>query len=298
MVYLRNSRRKRGWTEAQIIRHFIVRGSVIVLVHFALSTIFTLPRILSGSGFAITYNVLYVLGLSMLLGSFLLKLSPALLTAAAIFSLALPEFLLPDPAQFSEPVTPLLRLLAVPGFMGGSTVLYTLFPWIGLAILGFVFGKMMLANRAEAYRKLPLYGIGFIAMFLVVRLSGGFGNIRPIEGTGWMAFLRLTKYPPSLAYALLMMGINFFLLYLFEQMGSALSRYGKPLLVFGRSALFFYVLHHFIYIIMAMGFGLRRLSLVRMYPFWLLGLVIAYPLCQCYERFKHSRPAESMWRLF
>jgi hypothetical protein len=35
-----------------------------------------------------------------------------------------------------------------------------------------------------------------------------------------------------------------------------------------------------------------------MYPWWLLGLIILYPLCLLYGRFKSTRPTDSIWRLF
>jgi len=31
-----------------------------------------------------------------------------------------------------------------------------------------------------------------------------------------------------------------------------------------------------------------------MYPFWLLGLLILFPLCLWYGRFKHRQPANSV----
>ena len=39
-------------------------------------------------------------------------------------------------------------------------------------------------------------------------------------------------------------------------------------------------------------------TLLGMYPFWLLGLVALYPLCVRYDRWKRSRSADSLWRLF
>jgi hypothetical protein len=55
--------------------------------------------------------------------------------------------------------------------------------------------------------------------------GGGFGNIRPIEGTGWIGFLNVVKYPPSLALLLFTLGADGVLLYLFEKGGPALARW-------------------------------------------------------------------------
>jgi hypothetical protein len=35
-----------------------------------------------------------------------------------------------------------------------------------------------------------------------------------------------------------------------------------------------------------------------MYPYWLLGLLILYPLCLWYGRLKHRQPANSILRFF
>jgi len=39
-------------------------------------------------------------------------------------------------------------------------------------------------------------------------------------------------------------------------------------------------------------------SILAMYPWWLVGLVILYPLCLLYRRFKNSRTPNSIWRFF
>jgi len=69
-------------------------------------------------------------------------------------------------------------------------------------------------------------------------------------------------------------------------------------LVFERNSLFFYIAHLYLYGLIGLALGQRVVSIPRMYPFWLLGLVLLYPLCWLYGRFKHSRAPVSLWRLF
>jgi uncharacterized membrane protein YuzA (DUF378 family) len=67
--------------------------------------------------------------------------------------------------------------------------------------------------------------------------------------------------------------------------------------VFGRSPLFFYVAHLYLYGLIGLVLGSRETSMLQMYPYWLLGLAILYPLCWLYGRFKQRQVAGSLWRL-
>jgi hypothetical protein len=45
-----------------------------------------------------------------------------------------------------------------------------------------------------------------------------------------------------------------------------------------------------------MGLILRGTTIVAMYPHWLLGLLILYPLCRGYGGFKQRQPVNSILR--
>ncbi|MDW7678492.1 MAG: heparan-alpha-glucosaminide N-acetyltransferase domain-containing protein [Bacillota bacterium] len=296
MVYFWHSRSERGWSLQQIRHYFAKRGALIVAIHFAMSILFAIPSLIAGR-FGIVYNVLYILGFSMIAAAWFLQMPISLLTFLCTGALLLPEFVLGEPSTFGTPVHPLMRLLTVPGYMGNSVVLYTFFPWFGLTLLGIISGRLMMKNHQAFFRRLPLISASALGLFMALRLLNVFGNLRPMEGTGWMAFLQLTKYPPSLTFMLMMIGVNLGLLYVLDKMPADMLKPQHPLLVFGRSALFFYVIHHFVFIAM-MYAGLRNLPLRAMYPFWILGVLITYPLCRRYAAFKHKKPAESLWHFF
>jgi len=67
--------------------------------------------------------------------------------------------------------------------------------------------------------------------------------------------------------------------------------------VFGQTPLFFYVLHLFLYAGLGHLLAPHGASLLRMYPVWLLGLVILYPLCVWYGRFKRRQSPNSLLRM-
>jgi len=123
------------------------------------------------------------------------------------------------------------------------------------------------------------------------------GDFHPPAGPGWVAFLNLTKYPPSLAYLLVTLGIDLLLLAFLSRREEILKRWGKPLLVFGRTALFFYIAHLYVFALMGLAFP-KGVPLGWMYLFWLGGLALLYFLCSWYARFKARKAADSVWRMF
>lgn len=131
----------------------------------------------------------------------------------------------------------------------------------------------------------------------MLRYRDGFGNLRPREGDTWIDFLNVVKYPPSITFTLLTMSVNLFLLGLFASLSARAQRYLQPLVAFGRVPLFFYLAHLFLFAGLGLMLTPEGTTIPRMYPYWLLGLVILFPACLWFGRLKRHRPAESIWRL-
>src|SRR5690606_21931944 len=96
--------------------------------------------------------------------------------------------------------------------------------------------------------KLVACGLGALALFFVLRLINGYGEKPWVHGeTGVqtvMSFFNITKYPPSLVFLSLTMGLGLLLLVWFER--AAGRGWMKPLLVFGAAPMFFYLLHLYV----------------------------------------------------
>jgi uncharacterized membrane protein YdfJ with MMPL/SSD domain len=100
-----------------------------------------------------------------------------------------------------------------------------------------------------------------------------------------------------MAFMTVTLGINLLLMGMWGWTEQHLQSRYHPLLVFGRVALFFYLLHLWVYSLLGLFFKAGS-GLVTMYGCWLLGLVILYPFCYGYNRFKGNKSLTSIWRFF
>jgi hypothetical protein len=94
-----------------------------------------------------------------------------------------------------------------------------------------------------------------------------------------------------LVLTLMMVGGNLLLFGLFSAVRV------RVLETFGRSPLFFYIAH--LYLFAAVGAAVFRhgTSYVVGLLVWLAGLIPLYYACAAFERFKRSRPGTSLWRM-
>ena len=288
------SRRQRGWSVWQIMGHFAVRGVLLILLQFYVEN--PAWRIGQPPDPTVYYGVLYCLGGTMILATLLLHLPTKWLVGLSTLLVVATELLLPDARTGFVEYAPALRLWLLPGYTPGMYVLYPLMPWLGLVGLGMAYGRWLRRDREQAYRGALWLGAAALLVFTPVRLLGSFGNIRSLQGDGWIAFLNVVKYPPSIAFLLFTLGVNLLLLGLFARLVAAAEAGLRLLAVFGRTPLFFYVTHLYLYGYVGQWISPGGTGIPRMIPYWLLGLAILFPLCWLYGQFKHSRSARSLWR--
>jgi uncharacterized membrane protein len=165
-----------------------------------------------------------------------------------------------------------------------------------VVVFGILFGNWLVKDQNQAYDGALKIGLGFLLAFLVIRYLDGFGNIRPRMGNTWIDFLNLVKYPPSMTFTLLTMGLNLILLGLFAKANEKVRKFFFPLVVYGRVPLFFYILHLFLYAGLGIWLAPEGTSIAAMYPYWLLGLLILLPVCFLYGMLKHHPQANAILR--
>jgi uncharacterized membrane protein len=194
-------------------------------------------------------------------------------------------------------------------------ILYALVPWTGIMLLGYCFGKLYMpeVSVVERKRKLLLYGAGLLGLFLILRMINIYGDpvrwaVQP-RGSVYtvLSFLNISKYPPSLFYFCVTIGVGMLALRLLEDMKNPFTRFMN---VFGRVPFFYYVIHFYlIHGLLVILFYIKGytskdiinpgapffftpnglgLSLMGVYIVWALVIMIMYPLCKKYNAYKSA----------
>jgi uncharacterized membrane protein len=186
----------------------------------------------------------------------------------------------------------------------GIVVMYPLMPWLGLIAAGYALGPVFLWERARRTRFLLAAAALLVLAFVALRWANLYGDPDPWSPQGrgalfdLMSFVRVHKYPPSLLYLCITCGIGLCLLVLFERMKAV-----KPLMLFGRTPMFFYMIHIALtHVLGDLYFQLRfggtpdfaggqlqlpagyQPSLAVVYAAWIGVLVIMYGLTRLWVR--------------
>ena len=194
-------------------------------------------------------QVLYAIGLSMVCMAGLRRLSSRMLLATALAIQAFGE-LLARWSPVGQPWVALWRVLLVggPPFDGRLVCPYPLLPWLSIMMAGWVFGRWLLvpATSAARARSMALIGAGLLAAFAVLRGIDGYGNWNlHRDSPDLVQWLHVSKYPPSITFTCLELGLGLSTLALF----TALDNPARPrrafavLSLLGGTALFYYLLH-------------------------------------------------------
>jgi uncharacterized membrane protein len=325
-AYLYGRKRSR----AEVTRFLWTRGLWLVvleatIVFWGWTWAFPLP----GLGLL----VIWALGMSMIFLSVLVRLPLkwiAVTGLTMIFGHNLLDFLRPE---MFGPLSWLWKLLHQQGFIFLGTyqgqpigwfVLYPLVPWIGVMAAGYAFGAIM-ARPAEERQRLSLrIGAAAFVLFLALRLTNVYGNAmvgggsvspgpfvaQPTVEKTIIAFFNVEKYPPSLQFLLMTLGLELMALSWFDRLSlkGAGGWLADKITVFGRVPMAYYLMHlyliHAMAIVVAMIYGQPYQWLLWggffanapqsgyghglpfIYLMWLLAVVILYFPCKAYADYK------------
>jgi len=195
-------------------------------------------------------------------------------------------------------------------------IVYSFIPWTGVMLLGYCFGKFFTSFSDPAKRRKALLGIGFflLILFVVLRFINQYGD--PVSWSGqprgsvftFLSFLNVNKYPPSLAFLSLTLGGGLVVLACLEGVQNKVTGFFR---VYGRVPMFYYILHfyviHLLVVIVFFISGYSTSQIVTpgnpflfrppdfgfplwgVYGVWVFVVLVLYPLCKKYDRYKSTR---------
>lgn len=188
-------------------------------------------------------------------------------------------------------------------------VAYSIGPWLGVMLAGYVMGPWLRLPLEQRIRRLRLVGAGLLLLFVVLRATNWYGDPSPwsIQERGGLysilSFVNITKYPPSLLFDCLTLGVALLLLSVAEK---ATSRPAQWLRTYGQVPFFYYLLHlalicggawvwtylafskpvNFSFISQLEWPATYQPSLLRAYAVWLVVVLLLYAPCRWYQRYK------------
>lgn len=201
-------------------------------------------------------------------------------------------------------------------------IVYAFLPWTGVMMLGYCFGKLFGPEMDPVRRKkiLVLMGAGLLLLFVLLRSINLYGD--PIPWIShprgsvftFLSFININKYPPSLHFLSVTIGGGILVLALLEGTRNAVTNFFR---IYGRVPMFYYILHFYlIHLLVVIGFFLQGFTtnqvvspdmpflfrpgtfgypLGIVYLIWILVVLLLYPLCKKYDRYKTANANKKWW---
>ena len=279
----------RGVPAWEIDRSILVRGAIVALLD---------PTVVSlGSG-RLTFQVLFAIGVAMMAMALLRRLHWTALLAVGAAWFAFGELV--TALVWQPPGSASVTASFLVATYGGSAAVikYPVIPWLAMMALGWAFGRHM--GRWEKGRALfatpsvlAVGGAILLAVFAVARGNAGYGDMWLHRAdSSWQQWLHVSKYPPSLTYASLELGLMWLMLAGLMRIEPKIGvRPNGVLLVLGQTAMFFYLAHRLAFEVPATYFGLRGIGgLTTTYVVAIAMLIAVYPACLWYRGVKAAHP--------
>lgn len=279
----------KGVNAWEIDKSMLTRGAIIALLDLTIISL--------GSSYW-NFGVLFAIGVSMICMVPLRRLPTWAMLLLAIGWMFLGETVT---SWFWAPPgnSSVLAALTVATYAGSTLVIkYPVIPWLAISILGWVFGRHLIrfaAGQSKVSGRNVLWACGAasLILFAVVRGMRGYGDMFLHRAdNSWQQWLHVSKYPPSLTYYALELGVLFLCLALLRALELRIGvRQNGIFYVFGQTAMFFYIVHRLALEIPATYFGLRDVGGIgTTYGVSAIMLVLLYPACRWYRTVKAAHP--------
>jgi uncharacterized membrane protein len=194
-------------------------------------------------------QVIWAIGSGMLLLAFLVHLSGRVILVIGAVLVVGHQLVAPIDAAALGPAAVIWRLFLEPGVLGElpGFAVYPTIPWFGIMCLGYGLGELFRLPEDARDRRLVVVGTSALVAFAILRI-GFWGDPNPwVAGPDQvrtaLSFVNASKYPPSLLFVLLTLGV-------IALLAPVIGRVGGPVrmlfLAMGRTPLFTYLLHIYV----------------------------------------------------
>jgi uncharacterized membrane protein len=292
-------------------KKLLLRGAWLLLLELTLVNF--------GIWFNIHFNVLLfqvigAIGIGFIAMGLLFRI-PAMYLLLAGVSILLLQGFYPIPALTAQVFLPL-------GPDHNLLVAYPILSWLGIILIGFGFGPYF-NKRDRTSSWFGWMGMSLLAAGILLRSFNGYGDpgkwkIESQPFYSLLSYINLQKYPPSLLFTLFFLGIAL-LFYSFLKSNRLPAAVNNMLEVYGSVPLFYYVLHWYlihaamVLVFLANGYSFAQLnfgafgfgrpsttpngfSLGIVYLVWICAVILLYPACVRYRRYKLENPQSFLAR--
>lgn len=299
----------RGKTTKELSRFLFARGLWIVFLEFTLVRFGWMFRVDTNFLFG---QVIWVIGWSLVILSGLVRLPVRTVGIFGVGMIVLHNALDGISPEAFGSFSWLWKILHVSEeFQLGAEAIfwpiYPLIPWVGVMAAGYAFGSILLFEPERRRRVLLRLGLAMITAFILIRVIDVYGDPHPWSSQSnafltFLSFINTTKYPPSLLFLLMTLGPSIAVLAWFDR---GVTKLMRPILVFGRVPMFYYILHLYVIHAFAVGGGLAQgfdvgqmfvgwwdfpagygYNLAVVYVVWIVVVVLLYPACRWFAGLK------------
>ena len=294
-------------------KFLFTRGLWLVFVNFTINNF----AIFFDIHFSIFFSqVIAVIGFGFIGLALLLKFSPRTLLIIGLIIIFGHDLFQGISFQNNQPLNIIWTL-----FMGSNffqitpahalLISYPIIPWLGIMLVGFSFGSLYNLPSEKRKKLFLQIGFGALVLFALIRTFNLYGDKShwSFQKNGlysFFSFINTTKYPPSLLFTLMVLGISILLLSLFDNVQNKIT---DIVSVYGKVPLFYWLLHWFIIHFVAIGIfyaqgfhwsdfkfegfgeghpkdGAGGLSLSGVYVAWIGVVLFMYPVSRWYGNYK------------
>jgi uncharacterized membrane protein len=230
--------------------HLLKRGLWLLLLEF---TVVNFGLYFDIGFHNILFEVIASTGFGFIILSLLLRIPPRYLGFIGLFIIF--SHNLTPLVPFAENsilkliLTPFFSPTAIPLFAGKVFIIgYPPIPWLGIMLVGFACGQFFELSDEKRKKLFLNLGIGALLLFAAIRYINIYGDSSQWSAQTnslytFLSFMNVTKYPPSLVFCLVTLGIMFLLIAFVESFNKIFQNICT---VYGKVPLFYFVAHFYL----------------------------------------------------